>query len=166
MDRSALRDTSVLVIDDHRPMRQIHRSLLRAFGFGQVIEAASVDEALRTLQRDTPELVICDQRMPGASGLDFVRALRRMPNLQLATLPVIMVTAEVSRQRLFEARDAGVNELCTKPISLKVMWERLAAVANAQRGFVRSEGYVGPCRRRRSVAVATERRGATETLAL
>lgn len=50
---------------------------------------------------------------------------------------------------MWRARDAGVNEFIAKPVSVKTMMSRLSAVIEHPHPFVRTNGYFGPCRRRR-----------------
>jgi DNA-binding response OmpR family regulator len=57
---------------------------------------------------------------------------------------------------VLQARDAGVNEFIAKPVSVKTLMQRLVAVIESPRPYVRTEAYFGPCRRRRG---AEEHRG-------
>ena len=60
------------------------------------------------------------------------------------------------------ARDAGVTEICAKPVTAKQMWEKIVAVVNNPRPFVKTAGYFGPDRRRRMEDYAgPERRAQT-----
>jgi DNA-binding response OmpR family regulator len=64
---------------------------------------------------------------------------------------VIMLTGHTSLEHVREARDAGVNEFIAKPVSVKTMMSRLAAVIEQPRSYVRTGSYFGPCRRRRNL---------------
>lgn len=155
-----LNSTTVLVVDDNRHMRAIHRAVLRSLG-AKVIEAEDGQAALEAVEREKPDLIVTDFEMPRLSGAAMVGRLRRSREIDRATTPVVMVTGHAGESRIYAARDAGVDEVCTKPISPAVLWSRLAAAARNRRLFVVSSAYVGPCRRRRAVSVATERRGAS-----
>jgi DNA-binding response OmpR family regulator len=67
-----------------------------------------------------------------------------------------MLTGYTQLERVRQARDAGVNEFIAKPVSVKTMMQRLVAVIESPRPYVRTKGYFGPCRRRRG---ADEYRG-------
>ena len=67
-----------------------------------------------------------------------------------------MLTGYTSIDQVREARDIGVNEFIAKPVSVKTMMQRLQAVIESPRPYVRTKGYFGPCRRRRG---AEEYRG-------
>ena len=60
-----------------------------------------------------------------------------------------------------QARDAGVNELVARPMSLKALSSRMEYIFDKPRPFVRSASYFGPCRRRKSVPYKGKERRAT-----
>lgn len=153
-----LKSAKILVVDDNRHMRTIHKTVLRALG-ARVLEAADGQNALEVIDRERPDLIVTDFEMPRLSGAEMVERLRRSTEPGKAQTPVVMVTGHAGASRIFAARDAGVNEVCTKPVSPAGLWKRLAAVINHDRPFVRATHYVGPCRRRRAVPVRVERRG-------
>ena len=78
----------VLIVDDHRMFREGIRSrLARHPRFRVVGEAANADEATRIMQETAPAIVILDIRMPGASGIDLARRLRRdWPDVKILVL--------------------------------------------------------------------------------
>jgi DNA-binding response OmpR family regulator len=83
-------------------------------------------------------------------GLDFVRLLRQSPSSPCPTVPVIMVTGHSTLHHVQEARDAGVDELLTKPVAARDLVDRLFQVVEHRRAFVKTDGYFGPERRRRA----------------
>lgn len=149
--------TTILVVDDNRYMRTIHRTILRDLG-ATVVEAADGEEALKAVEESKPDLILTDYEMPNLSGAEMVGKLRRTKEIGTAATPVVMVTGHAATSRIFAARDAGVDEVCTKPISPAVLWSRLSAAVTKRRPFVVSGVYVGPCRRRRTQDVTVERR--------
>jgi len=76
----------------------------------------------------------------------MIRANPASPN---PFVPVIMLTGHTSFEHVREARDAGINEFIAKPVSVTTMMSRLVAVIENPRPYVRTNGYFGPCRRRR-----------------
>ena len=99
----------------------------------------NAEEAWAWLQQGRSDLVITDLRLPGMSGLELARKLRRGRHAQ----PVIVVTAYGTAETVRELRDAGVAECFTKPFPIDRLRRsvRRALDAAAQRG-----------RRRRGVA--------------
>ena len=80
----------VWVVDDDVSIRLLLSHILTAAGH-RVVCAASGDEALRLLERATPDLMIVDLLMPGISGWDLLEFMREHP--RLSTVPVIVLTA-------------------------------------------------------------------------
>lgn len=60
-----------------------------------------------------------------------------------------MVSGHTDRRRVIEARDSGIDEYLAKPFSARALAERIDAVVNNRRPFVKSPGYAGPDRRRK-----------------
>ena len=149
MAAAGSQDIDILVVDDHECMRTIVATLLRAFGFYRIREAESGQAALRMLEDLSADLVIVDLKMKGVDGIDFTRRLRAEPDRR-AQVPVLMMTGHATPDRVVAARDAGVNEFIAKPVTGRTLADRLRRIIEEERPFVRSAGYVGPCRRRRT----------------
>ena len=92
---------------------------------------------------------MCDWEMKPMSGLDLVRQIRSDPTGPHAFLPIIMVTAQSSADRVTMARDAGVTEFLAKPVTVRGICARLVDVCERPRRFLRAPAYFGPDRRRR-----------------
>jgi two-component system, chemotaxis family, chemotaxis protein CheY len=142
-------DIDILIVDDHDAMRTIVGTLLRGFGFYGIREAESAKTALRMLEELSADLVIVDLKMMGMDGIDFTRRLRAEPDRR-AYVPVLMMTGHATRDQVVAARDAGVNEFIVKPVTGRMLGDRLHRIIEEERPFVRAAGYVGPCRRRRT----------------
>jgi two-component system chemotaxis response regulator CheY len=143
------KDIEILVVDDHESMRTIVGMLLRAFGFARIREAEDGETALEMLDDLTADIIITDFSMKGLDGIGFVRRLRAEPGRK-AMIPVLMVTGHATPARVVAARDAGVNEFIAKPITGRVLADRLRRIIEDERPFIRTATYVGPCRRRRA----------------
>jgi two-component system chemotaxis response regulator CheY len=83
-------------------------------------------------------------------GLHFCRMIRLDPDSPDKYLPIIMVTAYSERGRVFDAINAGVDEFLVKPVRAMDVANRVNAVIERRRPFVKAGGYFGPDRRRRS----------------
>lgn len=74
--QSLARDFSILIVEDERPARSELKRMLLALGMkGAVREAASVSEALASLNSSHPDLILLDIQMPGGSGFDLLTQL-------------------------------------------------------------------------------------------
>lgn len=138
-----------LVIDDNAHMIQIVRSLLLGFGITRTYESRDAAEAFDIARQEAIDFIIVDYQMPLLDGLEFTRMVRTAKDTRNPFIPIILLTAHTERSRIMAARDAGVTEVCAKPITAKQLWMKIAAVVNAPRPFVRAPHYFGPDRRRR-----------------
>lgn len=113
----------ILVVDDFSTMRRIIKNLLRDLGFNNTSEADDGQTALPMLQSGNYDFLVTDWNMPGMSGIDLLKAVRA--DAKLASLPVLMVTAEQKREQIVEAAQAGVNGYIVKPFTAEVLREKL-----------------------------------------
>lgn len=141
---------NILLVDDNHHMRVLLTEILRAIGVRQVLEANDGAEALQLMRAHQVDIIMTDLAMQPLDGLDFVRKLRNSPDSPNPMAPVIMITGHSTMRRVTEARDAGVNEFLSKPVTARGVLDRIARVVDSPRPFVRSETYFGPDRRRRA----------------
>jgi len=112
-------DTRVLVVDDFESMRRIVGQLLREMGFRDITLADDGATALALLREDDFGLLLTDWHMPQMDGLDLVRAVRADPRLN--AIPILMVSAEATREQIIEAVRAGVNGYVVKPFTPQIL---------------------------------------------
>ena len=120
----------VLVIDDHRTMRQIVRRLLGQIGIHDVEDAEDGAAALKLLhspQAKQPDLIICDLHMEKMDGMDFCNKLRHDKNEVLRTIPVIILTGEQDAFVHDVTRQVGATIVLVKPVSASDLKERIVA---------------------------------------
>ena len=139
----------ILVVDDNVHMRKLVTTILQAFGVTQIYEAHNGETGWAALREHTPDMIILDWVMEGMSGIELIKMVRANPQSPNPFVPAIMLTGHTSMDHVQQARDAGMNEFIAKPVSVKTMMSRLSAVIEHPRPFVRTNGYFGPCRRRR-----------------
>jgi CheY-like chemotaxis protein len=139
----------VLVADDSENMRSLLVGMLMAVGITEIRQASNGKDALDVLRHWTADIAFVDLHMTPIDGIEFTRTIRAARGVTDPYLPIIMLTGHAQLTRVTEARDAGVNEFLVKPLAAKAVVERLKAVIDRQRKFVRSNSYVGPDRRRK-----------------
>ncbi|MGZ8376460.1 MAG: GGDEF domain-containing response regulator [Gemmatirosa sp.] len=127
----------LLYADDHEQMRLMVRDLLEASGH-EVALAPDGPSALAQLRVREPELLILDVAMPGMSGFDVCRTVKRNP--MTARIPVLMLTAESDIDAKVEGFDAGADDYLAKPFNPR----ELRARVNALVRLVRREGDRNP----------------------
>lgn len=145
--------STILIIEDSELMRSLIGKVLRAFDFGKIESVEDVASAFAVLERAKTDIVLTDWLLEGPSGLDFASKLRRNYEDPLRRTPIVMCTAYTDLARIFAARDAGVNEILTKPFSPQRMYDALFNALFRPRRFIESADFVGPDRRRKQVPI-------------
>jgi CheY-like chemotaxis protein len=140
----------ILLVDDNHHMRVLLSEILRAIGVRQVFEANDGAEALQIMRTHQIDIIMTDLAMQPLDGIDFVRLLRNSPDSPNPMAPVIMITGHSTQRRVTEARDVGVNEFLSKPVTARGVLERIGQVVENPRPYVRTAHYFGPDRRRRN----------------
>jgi two-component system chemotaxis response regulator CheY len=113
----------ILVVDDFSTMRRIIKNLLRDLGMTNVQEADDGQTALPILKQGGIDFLVTDWNMPGMTGIDLLKEVRSDP--QLASMPVLMVTAEAKKEQIIAAAQAGVNGYVVKPFTAAVLKEKI-----------------------------------------
>ncbi len=113
----------ILIVDDFSTMRRIIKNLLRDLGFSNTQEADDGLTALPMLKAGSFDFLVTDWNMPGMQGIDLLKAVRA--DEELASLPVLMVTAEQKREQIIEAAQAGVNGYVVKPFTAQTLKEKI-----------------------------------------
>ncbi len=116
----------ILVVDDHEPMRKIIRTILKKAGFEDIEEAENGKEALSKLKEKKIDIVLLDQNMPGISGLELLKIIKQ--DEKLKNIPVIMVTAETSKEKVVEAIQLGVYDYIVKPFTPELLKKKLEGI--------------------------------------
>jgi CheY-like chemotaxis protein len=132
-----------LLVEDSAYMRGILRAMLQGFGARRIYDAEDGAAGLEMLDRVSPDILIVDWVMPVLDGLEMVRLIRQ-PDHPMAFIPIILVTAHTEKKRILTARNAGVHEVLSKPVSATALYQRISSVVTQPREFVRSEAYFGP----------------------
>jgi two-component system phosphate regulon response regulator PhoB len=115
----------VLVVEDEEALALLLRYNLEAEGF-QVDTAARGDEAELRLRENPPDLVLLDWMLPGVSGIELCRRLRKWP--ETATLPVIMLTARGEEDERVRGLAVGADDYVVKPFSVPELMARVKAM--------------------------------------
>ncbi len=120
------------VVDDHGIIRGVFLTLIEDTpDLIMSWMAASLTEARQSLQRDTPDFLVCDVWLPDGNGFDFVReALQASPGL-----PVLMVSAHNDKSYPEQARAAGARGFISKAASLEQLLEAIAAIQQGSQWF-------------------------------
>lgn len=120
----------VLVIDDSSLARLYYRSALEKAGFA-VEQAINGIEAMEKVLTQPFNILIVDVNMPRMDGIAFLRSLRSNSDINVAALPVLMISTESERQDALDAREAGANFYLVKPVSETDLIRHVAVLTGA-----------------------------------
>ena len=116
-------DAAILVVDDDAPIRRMLERTLAAEGYA-VESAADGGDALVSIERSTPDLILLDVTMPGLDGLTVCRRVR---DRGLAT-PVLLLTARDELVDRVAGLDAGADDYVVKPFETVELLARVRAL--------------------------------------
>jgi len=121
----------ILVVEDDPDIAELVEHHLSRAGYDTSVVGTGND-ALEQIRR-RPDLVVLDLMLPGLSGLEICRLMRRDP--QTATVPIIMLTARAEEEARVEGLDLGADDYVTKPFSPRELVARLRAVLRRTQPF-------------------------------
>ncbi|WP_371323730.1 response regulator [Dechloromonas sp. ZY10] len=117
-----LRGLQVVLVDDNPLNLELGEELLRLVGV-KTRTASSGEEAIAAISAQAPDIVLMDVQMPGLSGLEATRIIRRQ--FPAGTLPILAMTAGALDSDREETRQAGMDEHLTKPIDPDALYRLL-----------------------------------------
>lgn len=115
-----------LIVDDSQSMRKIIKRALSKIGFYNFLEAYDGKDALKVIDVNVVDFVVCDWNMPRMKGIDLLRELRMRDEYK--NLPFLMVSAEAKTEDIFEAIQSGVTNYLPKPFSVEMLQRKIEAV--------------------------------------
>ena len=115
----------ILIVDDEAGIRQMLSFTLGGDGYA-CTEAGDTDEAQSALTNRRPDLILLDWMLPGISGVDFARRLKRDP--RTSDIPVILLTAKGEEADKVKGLDSGADDYITKPFSTRELLARVRAI--------------------------------------
>jgi two-component system chemotaxis response regulator CheY len=120
------KEMRVLVVDDQKSMRGLATYYLKQIEFEEIDEADSARAALMQMQKKRYDLLLLDWNMEGMSGIDLLKAIRSIPELN--KIKIIMATSERSVDKVDEAKSHGADHYVVKPYELRDLEMRIAKV--------------------------------------
>ncbi|MDY0006474.1 MAG: phosphate regulon transcriptional regulator PhoB [Spongiibacteraceae bacterium] len=116
---------TILIVDDEAPIREMLRVALEAADY-RCVEAGDAREAHASIVDQRPDLVLLDWMLPGTSGVELLRRLRR--EALTSELPVIMLTARGEEGSKIQGLDSGADDYVTKPFAPRELLARIKAL--------------------------------------
>ncbi|WP_271272213.1 phosphate regulon transcriptional regulator PhoB [Aliamphritea hakodatensis] len=115
----------ILIVDDEAPIREMIAVALEMAGY-ECMEAESAQAAHSIVLDEKPDMVLLDWMMPGISGVEFARRLRK--DEVTADIPIIMLTAKGDEDHKIKGLESGIDDYITKPFSPRELVARLKTV--------------------------------------
>jgi two-component system chemotaxis response regulator CheY len=117
------RNPQFLIVDDFSTMRRIIRGLLKEAGYVDADEAEDGHIAMQKLQTGHFDCVITDINMPNMNGFELLEAIKE--DEKLKSIPVLMITAEASKDDVLKAAKLGASAYIVKPFSKAVLEDKI-----------------------------------------
>jgi len=140
-DSTRARALQVLVAEDHPVNRAYLEAVLDKLGHAAVF-AENGEEAVRAVQAQDFDIVLMDLHMPVMDGFAAARAIRALP-LPRGAIPIVALTADAFQDSQELARQAGMDEMLTKPAHLPQLRDLLARYGGASAGPVAAAAHSG-----------------------
>ena len=118
-------DKTILIVDDEAPIRDMLRVALEMAEY-RCLEAEDAQIAHSLIIDEKPDLILLDWMLPGTSGIELARRLKREE--VTAHTPIIMLTAKGEEDNKIQGLEVGADDYITKPFSPRELVARLKAV--------------------------------------
>lgn len=141
---------SFVVADRNKNIRQLLNQFLATFGAKKVVSVINGQEVLDELNIWYPDVIITGWTMDKMDGVELTKRIRAMHGHHIQLIPILMISEKTELEDIIEARDAGINEFLAKPFSADGFYARLRSIIEHPRIFVKTDNFMGPCRRRRA----------------
>jgi len=116
---------NILVVEDEDAIREMLMMVLEQADF-HILAAVSAEEALKVLAENRVDLLLLDWMLPGISGVELAKRLKREPGYK--DLPIILLTARGEEEDKIRGLEIGADDYVTKPFSPKELIARIKAV--------------------------------------
>ncbi|HTP00804.1 MAG TPA: response regulator [Anaerolineales bacterium] len=115
----------ILIAEDEPDIRELVAFMLRFAGY-EVLAASNGEEAVQTANRDRPDLILMDVRMPKMTGYDACRIMKATPELR--DVPVVFLSAKGQESEIQSGLEAGAEEYLLKPFSPDELTNRVRSI--------------------------------------
>ncbi|MBV9420614.1 MAG: hypothetical protein JO348_12655 [Alphaproteobacteria bacterium] len=157
---SEIRNLRLLVVGGRPASVQILRTAFSLLGMRSVTVVAESDKAIDALRSQHFSAIFADAGAEPVGRMTFVRAARRSKGLLNPMTPLFVIYTNARQKHVEYARDEGVTDVLTHPVSAATIQRKLEVALGAPRPFIAAPSFFGPDRRteRRNVWSGDERR--------
>lgn len=119
--------TSILIVDDSKTTQVVLARMLGQQGY-ETLAAYDGESGLELARSKRPALILMDVVMPGITGFQATRQLRRDPNAAVAHIPVIIMSGNEQATEQFFSVKIGANDFMTKPFTADGVFRRIEKI--------------------------------------
>lgn len=124
-------ERTVLIVDDEFAIRDLLRMALEIVDY-RCLEADNIQDAYAIVLDQRPDIVLLDWMLPGGSGIELLRRLKRDESTQ--EIPVIMLTAKAAEDNVIQGLEVGADDYITKPFAPRELIARIKALLRRSGG--------------------------------
>jgi len=150
MERTGLSAHRVLIVGGKSHAALLLRSVLGIVGLHKITQAEDVRRAAELLSMEHFSAVFVGPDAPGMDGVGFAVAARRREGMLNPMIPIFALRDRARRRDVEQARDEGVTDVLTVPLSPRTLMTKLDAAFETPRPFIVSSQFFGPDRRAKS----------------
>ncbi|HEY4941559.1 MAG TPA: hypothetical protein VII56_09025 [Rhizomicrobium sp.] len=156
MNRQAdLRHLRLLLVGGKPASVQILRTAFGLLGLKQIAAVAESARAIEALRSQTFAAIFCDAAAEQYKGMTFPVAARRSPGIVNPMTPLFIIYSNARQRQVEHARDVGVTDVLTHPVSAATIARKLEGAIKAPRSFIVAPNFFGPDRRTKRLTTWT-----------
>ena len=121
--------STILIVEESLDISLITAKIFE-YQHWQVTKAASADEALSFLKSNLVDIILMDINLPGMSGIDCCKMIRKLPDKIKSNIPIIAVTANQKNMTLQEYKDEGFTYFFQKPVNFDKLISKIKSILN------------------------------------
>lgn len=152
MERTEISRHHILIVGAKGHSLMLLRSVLGIAGIDKIRHVTEARHAITTLEQEQFSAVFCDWDVENVDGMGFAIAARRTRNVLNPMIPIFALQERARRRDVISARDEGVTDVITLPVSARTLMRKLKAATTAPRAFIVATDFFGPDRRTRTNA--------------
>jgi two-component system, chemotaxis family, chemotaxis protein CheY len=147
-----LRNLQLLLVGGRAASVQVLRTAFGLIGINQVTVIAEGERAIEALRIQSFSAIFCDAAVEPYKGMSFPMAARRASGVVNPMTPLFVIYANARQRQVEQARDVGVTDVLTHPVSAATIQRKLEIAMAAPRPFIAASTFFGPDRRTRRQA--------------
>jgi len=139
-------NVNLLVCDPNGFIRSALRAGLNSLGFRKVQDTGKYSEIVKAVESDSVDVLVCDEALPGGDLSELVRQIRNHKIGDNPFIIAIFITDTPTQKMISKAINSGVDDILLKPISTKIVYNRVLHLVSSRKPFVVTSTYIGPDR--------------------